>query len=150
MVRERVNLHGRVRRMEHRDQISALQVKPAEVGLIKEAPAVRWRQGQEEWDKMFAKRAKKIMKKRGHYEAKSAQMIQLARNQGFSLVREPESLTLSKSPSRPDSKSRRGKDGTIQTDRRWGPLDLDDENPPPSAIANRRDTVSLPSAHMPH
>lgn len=32
-------------------------------------------------------------------------------------------------------------DGIIQTERRWGPLDLEDERPPPSAIAKRRDTV---------
>ncbi|THH11723.1 hypothetical protein EW145_g464 [Phellinidium pouzarii] len=31
-------------------------------------------------------------------------------------------------------------DGEIQKDRRWGPLDLEDENPPSSAIAKRRDT----------
>ena len=29
----------------------------------------------------------------------------------------------------------------IDEDRRFGPLDLDDENPPPSAIARRRDRV---------
>ncbi|KAK1231819.1 hypothetical protein PQX77_005033 [Marasmius sp. AFHP31] len=142
MVRERVNIHGRVRRMEPRDEMQALQVKPAEVGLIKEAPAVRWHQGQEQWDKMFKKRAKKILKKRAHYETKSEKMIGLAREQGFSLVREPEPevLILTKPPSRPDSKARKDRDGSIQANRRWGPLDLDDEDPPPSAIANRRDT----------
>ncbi|KAJ8086857.1 hypothetical protein PM082_005682 [Marasmius tenuissimus] len=145
MVRERVNIHGRVRRMEPRDEMQALQVKPAEVGLIKEAPAVRWHQGQEQWDKMFRKRAKKILKKRAHYETKSEKMIGLAREQGFSLVREPEPEVLilakpAKPPSRPDSKARKDRDGSIQSDRRWGPLDLDDEDPPPSAIANRRDT----------
>ncbi len=32
--------------------------------------------------------------------------------------------------------------GKIQADRRWGPLDLNDECPPATAIAGRRDTVS--------
>jgi len=34
--------------------------------------------------------------------------------------------------------------GKIQAERRWGPLDLADERPPPTAIAGRRDNVCLP------
>jgi len=30
--------------------------------------------------------------------------------------------------------------GVIDVERRWGPLDLEDEHPPPTAIAHRRDT----------
>ncbi|KAL0570091.1 hypothetical protein V5O48_011866 [Marasmius crinis-equi] len=141
MVRERVNIHGRVRRMEPRESIPALQVKPGEIGLIKEAPAVRWHQGQEKWDKRFRKRGEKVMRKRVAIEKKTQKMIDQARQHGFSLVHEPEVPFIAGAQLPPHSKlSKKLRDGKIQTDRRWGPLDLDDEDPPASAIAKRRDT----------
>ncbi|EGO27799.1 hypothetical protein SERLADRAFT_435565 [Serpula lacrymans var. lacrymans S7.9] len=146
MIRERVDIRGHVRAMEPKDQIPALALKPAEVGIIKEDPLFKWLQGQEEWDKRYRKTAEKVIKKRLEYTAKALLMISHAREQG--LILEGEGRTGS-SPTRPKTErvsssatgsSSRTTHGKIQEDRRWGPLDLADERPPPSAIAARLDT----------
>lgn len=63
-------------------------------------------------------------------------MVDNARRQGLILSREalPEDLQ------RSISVGLRNRVDRIQEDRRWGPLDLDDEGPPLTAIAKRRDT----------
>jgi len=129
--------------MEPREEIPALQVKSNEVGVIKEAPCMRWCKGQEEWDKRFIKKAKRVVKERAKIEAKAQRLLDNARKQGLLLVREGDDRQHPRFRDASDAKSTSANpvDGTIQEDRRWGPLDLDDENPPSSAIANRRDTV---------
>ncbi|KAF9268159.1 alpha/beta-hydrolase [Marasmius fiardii PR-910] len=139
MVRERVDIQGRVRRMEPRSEIVTLQIRPGEVGLIKEAPAIRWYKGQEQWDKRYKRRAEKVLRKRAVYENKTQRMIDHARQQGLTLSHEEERPPMAKFQS-VASLSARVNDGVVQQERRWGPLDLEDENPPPSAIAKRRDT----------
>ncbi|KAJ8698470.1 hypothetical protein PTI98_005176 [Pleurotus ostreatus] len=145
MVRERVDIHGRVRSMEPRDQISALQIEPSAVGLIKEEPTLRWLRGQEKWDRMFKKQAKKAMKRRRKLETKAERMIKNAKEQGlaFTVDQRP---PVSQRPSNISTVSKASApspvtgEGDIQAERRWGPLDLAGETPPPSAIAGRRDT----------
>ncbi|KDQ29455.1 hypothetical protein PLEOSDRAFT_1038992 [Pleurotus ostreatus PC15] len=145
MVRERVDIHGRVRSMEPRDQISALQIEPSAVGLIKEEPTLRWLRGQEKWDRMFKKQAKKAMKRRRKLETKAERMIKNAKEQGlgFTVDQRP---PVSQHPSNISTVSKASApspvtgEGDIQAERRWGPLDLAGETPPPSAIAGRRDT----------
>ena len=39
MIRERVDIRGRVRAMEPAEDMAALRVKPSSVGIIKQAPA---------------------------------------------------------------------------------------------------------------
>lgn len=132
MVRQRVNIHGQTRPMEPMDEISALNIPPEHVGLIRQAPAERWFNGQKEWDKMYRKRAKKAIRTRKKITLKAQKLLENARSQG---------LQLSDGSDRdiPYPLHKRG-DGIIQKDRRWGPLDLEHEQPPPSAIAQRRDT----------
>jgi hypothetical protein len=143
MLRERVDIHGRVRTMEPKEDIPALQIQPNEVGLIKEEPALRWAKGQAIWDKKFKMTAFNANKKRQKVETKAQRMIANARDQGFYLSSERPGTQPSAVSRKPAvaSKSEEKVDGTIQVDRRYGPLDLDDEHPPPSAIAKRRDTV---------
>jgi hypothetical protein len=50
MIRERVNIKGVPRLMEPREEMSVLAIKPAQIGIIKEAPTIKWLKGQEEWD----------------------------------------------------------------------------------------------------
>ena len=145
MIRERIDIHGAVRDMEPRGEIPALQMKCEELGLIKEAPALRWLEGQELWDKRFKRSAKRVLRNREKVKAKAKKMLDNARSQGLLLSHENAPVV---SNLRAEAMQRRGSsrdtiDGIIQEDRRWGPLDLDDENPPPSAIAKRRDTVGL-------
>lgn len=141
MIRERVDIHGKVRPMEPEEEVSALQIRPEEIGIIKEGPLNKWWSGQKEWDKRYRRNAEKAIKQRRRNEVKAKRMLDNAREQGLFLVHE-------KPP--PSQPRRLGSNmltpsirtnGKIQTDRRWGPLDLKNENVPLSAIANRRDTV---------
>lgn len=134
MIRERVDIHGRVRSMERKEDIAALQLRPSEIGIIKEETLFKWLEGQEEWDRRFKYRATKIIKNRKTFEVKADSMIKNARLRGLLLAGED---NLVEGPMVGRSNVARG---TIQEDRRWGPLDLVDEQPPPTAIAARRDT----------
>ncbi|KAG1892278.1 alpha beta-hydrolase [Suillus subluteus] len=118
MVRERVDIHGRIRSMEPKENITALQLRPSEIGIIKEETLVKWLEGQEEWDR-----------------PKADSMIKNARLRGLLLAGEKDDL-VERSIVRRSSAAHRA----IQENRRWGPLDLVDEQPPPTAIAARRDT----------
>ncbi|KAG6903465.1 hypothetical protein C0995_005488 [Termitomyces sp. Mi166 len=131
IIRERVDIKGTTRYMEPPNEMKMLQLRPGQVGIIKEGPTRRWLAGQQKWDIRFENSAKKIMKRRATVEALASRMFESARIQGL-LVGGPH-------PLRQSSTSENKSDG-IQDDRRWGPLDLDDERPPPSAIAKRRDT----------
>lgn len=141
MIRERVDVKGFTRPMEPEVEIPALQLKPHEIGLIREEPAIRWHEGQKKWDKRYRKRAHKVVQNRKRMEARAAELIERAKAQGleFQVNDRPSHVRQDSGASRA---SVRTTDGVIQEDRRWGPLDLDEENPPPSAIAGRRDTVS--------
>jgi len=148
MLRERVDIHGVVRPMEAREELSVLQLPLNTVGIIKEGPAMKWYKGQQEWDKKFKSNAEKAVKQREKVEKKVEKLIQSARDQGFLMVgetpneKDEEDRNLKDAPRKGlDSQEEKG-EGIIQNDRRWGPLDLDHENPPASAIAGRRDTVS--------
>ena len=123
--------------MESPEEMTILQIPPAEIGLLKEAPARRWFEGQEEWDKKFRSRAKRIVKQRNKNERKYHAIV--ARSKELGLHRRG----TFDGPA--DSELREGPDGReIRKDKRWGPLDLEHEDPPPSAIAGRKDTVSRP------
>ncbi|KAF8076580.1 alpha/beta-hydrolase [Lyophyllum atratum] len=136
MVRERVDIRGISRPMEPPDEITALKIPPEQIGIIKEAPTRRWFDGQMEWDRHYTRAGTKVLKSRVRLEAKAAKMLENACRQGLILKREapPEGLQ------RTMSVGDRNKIERIQDERRWGPLDLDDEIPPPTAIAKRQDT----------
>lgn len=142
MIRERVDIHGKVRPMEPTDKIPALQIPAEEVGLIKEAPVRRWLAGQEIWDKKYSRETEKVVKQRKKIEEKANTMLASARERG--LVLSHESSGEPQMPPRTTSSTSvaSSKRGFVNTERRWGPLDLEDERPPPTAIAKRRDTVS--------
>ncbi|KAJ7490392.1 alpha/beta-hydrolase [Mycena galericulata] len=148
MIRERVDIKGQTRPMEPREDMSVLRLKPAEIGIIKEAPTMRWLTGQEKWDRKYKRQAERAFRKRQKNEEKARKLIGNARDQGLTLSsdRNPEL-------SQVVSSSAHTTDGIIQEERRWGPLDLDDEKPPPTAIAKRRDTaeaLALIKKHIYH
>ncbi|RXW25139.1 hypothetical protein EST38_g704 [Candolleomyces aberdarensis] len=141
IIRERIDIHGMVRPMEPREEIPALHLPPDKIGMIKEAPAMRWYRGQEEWDKRFHKAGKRVLQKREKLKDKADKLIKHALEQGLVHEAFPESLV--DEPTEKHSRrpvNRRTSIGEIQEYRRWGPLDLKDERPPASAIAGRRDT----------
>jgi hypothetical protein len=146
--------------MEPAEEIPALCVPPDRIGLIREAPVRRWLHGQGMWDEQFKRQSKKVFEKRREFEEKAEQIIRHATRQGLVVNSGASKARESHVPAggsggeqddvRPMARPQGGlKDsrststtGIIDEDRRFGPLDLDDENPPPSAIARRRDTVS--------
>ncbi|CAA7260033.1 unnamed protein product [Cyclocybe aegerita] len=141
MRRERVDLCGKVRPLEPREALQALKMKPSQVGLLTEAPALRWLEGQTKWDKRFAQRTEKVLKKQAKYETKAKRLIQHALDQG--LIHDTVRVdTKGDEQAIYGVSTRRRKIslGKIQPERRWGPLDLADERPPPTAIAGRRNT----------
>ncbi|KAJ3576185.1 hypothetical protein NP233_g603 [Leucocoprinus birnbaumii] len=154
MRRERVDAHGQLRPMEPTSEIHALNIPPSELGLLKEAPTMMWKAGQDEWDRRYERAARSALKKRHKLEAKADKMLQNAYSQGFKHVSQSTELSeavqdataivegemTSKRSTAQRGISRKTSIGKIQKDRRWGPLDLEDESPPPSAIAKRRDT----------
>lgn len=162
MLRERVDIRGRVRPMEPAEEIPALHIPPSQIGLIREAPVRRWLHGQAMWDEQFKRHPKKISEKRKKFEEKAEQIIQHATRKGLVVNTEAGEAQISleqvggagggeQDEARPmagpqdwykNSLSTSAPVGIIDENRRFGPLDLDDENPPPSAIARRRDTVS--------
>lgn len=143
MIRERVDIWGKTRPMEAKEDIPALRIRPEEIGLIREAPAIRWVKGQDEWDATFKKSAQKAIRQRRTLESKASTLIERAIEQGLVLHSGRTDMSQKShgiQASHVKSTSDQSIDGTIQEDRRWGPFDLDDETPPPSAIAGRRDT----------
>lgn len=137
MIRERVDIYGISRPLEPPEEIPALQLRPGQIGIIKEAPTVRWLKGQEEWDTRFKNSAQRATKRRRKIEGKAKRLLEHARSQGLILNHDVSKEDLHRTLSKASDA-----DG-IQDDRRWGPLDLADEMPPPTAIAKRRDTVSF-------
>ncbi|KZP24716.1 alpha/beta-hydrolase [Athelia psychrophila] len=142
MLRERVDVHGIVRPMEAPEDCPVLKIRPEEVGLLKEGPLNKWWSGQKEWDRKFKRSAERAQKQRLKHEAVGKRIMENAREQGLLLVHEapPERLQPPRLTSNMSSMSSFSRPGRIDNERRWGPLDLEGENVPLSAIANRRDT----------
>ena len=139
MIRERVDIAGKVRTMEPIEDTKCLNLDASTIGIIKEAPAVRWKTGQDIWDKRYAHRSKRIIKQKAKYEAKAEKILREAYEQG--LIHSSRGVPAKDAEDTAPNMTEEPKDAQIQVDRRWGPLDLDGEKPPVSAIAGRRDTV---------
>jgi len=162
MLRERVDIRGEIRPMESIEEMPVLRISPSQIGLIKEAPVRRWLLGQGVWDKRFKGRPKKVLKMRKEFEEKAEEIIRHVTEQGLVVNTKEGDAGPSREQTgdgdgdgqdevRPklepqrrhkSSNSALATTGVIDENLRFGPLDLDDENPPPSAIAKRRDTVS--------
>ncbi|KAF8165523.1 lipase/esterase [Crassisporium funariophilum] len=142
MVRERVDIRGKVRPMEPQEDLQALKLKPSEIGIIKEAPCMRWNEGQAIWDKRYAKNAVRAIMQQTKNKAEAERIIKNALDQGLLHSGKGETAEECRLVATASTRTatRKTSLGKIQSDRRWGPLDLADENPPPTAIAARRDT----------
>ena len=140
MIRERVDIRGLLRPLEDEHLLQALQMPIENIGKIKSGPVSRYLTGQELWDKKYKRTAKRVDKERAKNEAKAHAMLEQAANEGLlesmSEVTE-EKRTLQRGGEQ--SESKRFEDGWADL-AAFGPLDLQGEVPPPSAIAGRRDT----------
>lgn len=149
MMRQRVDCRGKTREMEPEESIPCLQLPENEVCLLKEAPARLWCDQQKKWDKRFEATAKRIPRHRRNYEKKYEAAIRRALELGMIATKDEE---MGKSPNSTGQETTQIK-FAIDSDtneRRWNPLDLHDERPPPSAIAGRRDNVSQTRSRSSH
>ncbi|GAC76754.1 arylacetamide deacetylase [Moesziomyces antarcticus T-34] len=165
MIRERVDVRGYLRQLEPESDLPALQLRPDQIGCIKEGPVARYLDGQTQWAKRYTKTARKVEKHRARNEKLATKMLEEAAAQGLmdraalrklhgQLVRKASSgATEPGAVSAPSSTSRglglSAGDVATGADRcreKWswlvdfGPMDLVDETPPPAAVAGRRDT----------
>ena len=184
MIRERVDIRGRVRAMEPAEDMAALRVKPSSVGIIKQAPVLRWYTGQKAMDEKYARHAHKVVRRRRKIEERVQHMLNEARDNGLIHVGDPPYkgeggieegddharggsegsgqaiasgsgstdvlrptrktvVRVASADAHMSSLSLDTVSGSVKIDefRRWGPLDLAHDRPPPSALAGRRDTV---------
>jgi hypothetical protein len=94
-IRERVNIHGDTRPMDFPEDLQALKLRPAQVGILKEGPTVRWLKGQEAWDMRYKRNAERTIKKRTRIEAKAKRLPDHARVDIGAMSRGPISSTRS-------------------------------------------------------
>lgn len=106
-----------------------------EIGKIKEGPCLRYMEGQSLMDKKFKKEAQRVEKRRAKNEEKARRILQKAAEKGLF---DPNRSSGGKGVVRPEGK--RGMESNWEDMPIYGPTDLQDETPPPSAIAGRRDT----------
>lgn len=136
MIRERVDIRGKIRPLEEAQLLQALQMQQEEIGVVKEGAVRRYLNGQSKWDDKFKKEAKRVAKRRQKNEERVKVMLEQAAKEG--LLKE-----LPSQDGHPEAHET--KEGDNQADGwadlvRLGPLALTGETPPPSAIAGRRDT----------
>ena len=62
MIRQRVDRHGRIYELGPPSELAALQMRPSDIGALKEAPVRKWLQRQEEWNRKFASTKKQLQK----------------------------------------------------------------------------------------
>jgi hypothetical protein len=163
---ERVSIHGVVRPMSP----DALRIPEDGVGVVKAAPVKRWLTGQNAWDAKYKRIARGVEKERAGWEKKAMEVMRRAglseeeieivwqqktgRNQIESRGNKSASpteqvsahtsgangTTLETIPELDNGESESVRAERMRSGRRWGPLDLAGETPPPSAIAGRLDT----------
>ncbi|KAL4399678.1 lipase [Malassezia pachydermatis] len=128
MIRERVSTTGKIRPMEPPSEMAALRMAPDSVGTIKPMTYKRFQKGHTIWDTKFAHEAAKVKKRRAKYERRAKQLLAHAQAEGLL-----------------DNQGDIVAEGAHWYDiGTYGPADLHNEMPPPSAIVGRRDTVCIP------
>ncbi|MCO5549650.1 hypothetical protein L7F22_003123 [Adiantum nelumboides] len=135
MIRERVDIRGKIRPLEEAELLQALRMQQEEIGVVKEGAVSRYLTGQTKWDDKFKKEAKRVAKRRAKNEERVKIMLDQAAKEGL----------LEELPKDAPVEHLEVAEGDEQADGwadlvRLGPLALAGETPPPSAIAGRRDT----------
>lgn len=138
MIRERVDIRGKIRPLEEAHLLQALQMARDEIGAFKQGAVQRYLNGQTKWDERFKKQAKRVVRQRAKNEEQARQMLRQAEEEGLlaDLSRFAQHAQNAKDTSK---KSDEYKDGWADLVK-LGPLALEGETPPPSAIAGRQDT----------
>lgn len=135
MVRERVDVRGVVRDLEAPEELAALQLSPAQVGVIKEGPIKRFLEGMRLADRRYAKLHERIRQERVEHvrsaETQESKRLRAALQRlGSTRRHELEQL----------DEGDAGEDDLEDLLRLRGPWALS-ERPPPSSVVGRKDTA---------
>ncbi|KAG0152013.1 hypothetical protein CROQUDRAFT_650604 [Cronartium quercuum f. sp. fusiforme G11] len=146
MIRERVDVRGRVRPLEAEEELQGLRIDPKELGVIKEGPIRRWAKGREIWDHKFMKQYKKIQFMRDHNIKRAAEEHHdrvKERRKSASMMLPKQATNGWESNGRRRSASlneRAFAAPDLRSSPEWQSLSSIHERPPPSSIAARKDT----------
>ncbi|BGP04824.1 hypothetical protein JCM10049v2_000626 [Rhodotorula toruloides] len=157
MIRERISTTGVVRPMEPEEQMSMLKVDKEDVGLIKEAPVKRYLAGKAILERKFRRTYKSVQKERERHLKKSMREEAARITKRAKELAKQHSGQGSNSPSSrpnpdavdparpPRTDSPEPLDGHGESESAFaglgGAWDLHGENPPPSSLAGRKDTL---------
>ncbi|KAG9126753.1 hypothetical protein FRC07_002088 [Ceratobasidium sp. 392] len=149
---ERVSIHGKPRPLSP----DALRIPKDGVGVVKPAPVKRWLTGQDAWDAKYKRAARTVEKERAGWEKKAMEVMKKAglteeeldavwKQKTRSTRSDQDDVDLSSAVlesigAKHNDETDEVREERMRTGRRWGPLDLAGEIPPPSAIAGRLDT----------
>lgn len=64
MIRQRIDRHGRIFDLPPASDFLALNMKPEDIGVIKQEPVRRWMAAKEKWDTKFAAAKREVQRKR--------------------------------------------------------------------------------------
>jgi len=149
MIRERVNISGVPRPMELESALSILRIPPSKIGKISESPVVRWLTGMQLYDKKYKRAFGKASRDRERNQVAWEGVLEHARKVGVPVdewVEGEGEVEMGRRGAEgenqdPDEGEMDGERGHWVESRRWGPLDLKHERPPPTAICGRRDNI---------
>jgi hypothetical protein len=144
MIRERVSTQGVIRPLEPEDKLSALSLPPHLIGIVSELAARRYLDGRDKFARKFAHQYRSIEKERArniHRAQKEAQHTLEQLQQA--LFADDESSEAKAGSKRAKGKARAKSiaEGIRQGSASSWAWALDEERPPPSSIAARRDTT---------
>lgn len=146
MIRERVDVRGAVRPLESEEKLQAINLfveHPEQIGVIREGLVKRYLEGQNLWNSRFKRTLKKVEKHRAANEETCAHILRVAQAKGR--IRELDGRTGLRGQRDPREwvveREKGGSEAEWVDEARFGPVDvaLAGENPPPSALAGRRD-----------
>lgn len=129
MIRERVSTKGIIRDMEPEDEITALELTTGMVGMVNEIGVKRYLDAQSAWDKKFKDAMKAVSKHRKKQIAsgEAEDRVRFKRLKEAVFTKDVDESEKNKVLNSPKWS--------------WAWVVSGDENPPPSSIVARRDTV---------
>ncbi|EGG04483.1 arylacetamide deacetylase [Melampsora larici-populina 98AG31] len=132
MIRERVDVNGKIRKLEDETDLKALKLDSESIGVIQEGPVRRWAEGKEIWDHKFMKLYKKIQFQRDHH-------IKRATEEHKERVKERRKSALPQTgqPTQPQIEQSLLRCNSLDNLRKHERIT---ERPPASSIAARKDT----------
>ena len=83
MIRERVDVNGKIRPMEPPSMMQALRMPYQEVGAVKASTYNRFQKGHTLWDTRYRRTAAKVKRKRAKYQRRANRILNKAQAEGL-------------------------------------------------------------------